>query len=347
MADELNQEVIVENFTDIKLGPLALNTEKFGEITFDRSLPNLESMQSTFKEFTDLQYDQKLIPEFVNQINSQRDRFVEFLRRLQTFRLSEGFNKDIRDGFENEVEALYQEVYRSDLPWLTFLRQDASIQSKDTKKLQDEQKAVAKLKSEYEQIIKQLEEKKSEYEKETTAVQKAAGEKAAVTFGKHFEQQAGEYRKEAQKWENGRMTLYWIFLVIVIINVLLYAYFFTTFKLNIKPHLDPNDFFTLQYGIFKVALLGLISWAMGYSAKNYYINSRLESSNLHRKNVAETIRDFSKSNPSESERGEVMRIGADAMFSHAPTNSAYSSKEVEKENGPVDTIITNVIKGKV
>lgn len=342
--DDANIEISLENYLDFDIEALALNTEKFGEITFNRSLPFLKSLQITFKEFTELQYEQNLIPEFINQIYSQRDRLIEYLKRLQGFRLSEGFNKDIRDGFENEIESLYQEVYRTDLTWLTFLRQNASVQSKDTKKLQEEQKAVAKIKSEYEQIIKQLEQKKSKYEKETAAVQQAAGEKAAVTFGKHFEQQAKEYNKEAAKWEKGRITLYWAFLIIVVVNVLLYVYFFTTFKLDVKPHLNPNDFFTLQYGIFKVALLGLISWAMGYSARNYYINLRMESLNLHRKNVAETIRDFSKSNPSDEERAQVMQIGADAMFRHVSTS--YSQKQNDKEDGPVETIVNNFIKGK-
>lgn len=345
MVEENPPEITVDNFKEFDIKSLALNTEKFGEITFDKSLPLLETLQSTLKEFSDLQYEQNLIQEFVNQINSQRDRFIEYLKKLQSFRLSEGFNKDIRDGFENEIDALYQEVYRTDLSWLTFLRQNASIQSKDTKKLQDEQKAVAKLKTEYEQIIKQLEQKKSEYEKETIAVQKAAGEKAAVTFGKHFEQQASENKENAEKWEKSRTFLYNLFLVLVVANVVAYLYLFITFKLGIKPHLDPKDFYTLQYGIFKVTLLGLISWAMGYSAKNYYINSHLQALNLHRKNIAETIRDFSKSNPSPEERARVMEMGAEAMFNQGSTG--YPQKDGNKEDGPVEKIITNIISGKV
>lgn len=341
----MEEEITLENFQTVDIKSLALNTERFGEITFNRSLPFLVFLQNTLKEFSELQYETALIPEFVERINSQRDRFIEKLRVLQSFRLAEGFNKDIRDNFENEVEALYQDVYREDLTWLTYLRQSSSIQSKDSKKLQEEQRAVTKIRAEYEAIIKQLEEKKSEYEKETTELEKAAGEKAAVTFGKHFENQARDYASKAAEWEAKRGVVYRTLLTLILLNIGAYLYLFITFKLNLKPHLDPADFFTLQYGVFKIAFLGLLSWSIGVASKAQNVNANLEALNCHKKNIAETIRDFTKSSASSEDKSLIMKIGAEAMFRHLPTG--YSGKDKGSDDGPVEKIINNFISGKV
>lgn len=344
MSEEIT-ELTQDNLPNFDIKTLALNKEKFGEITFDKSLPYLEQLRDIFKEFEELQYSTKLLPDLVIQANTRRDRLIELIKRLQSFRLAEGFNKDTRDGFENEVESLYQEVFRNDLQWLTFLKQDAASESSDTKKLHDEHKTVAKIKKEYEQIIDELKKQKTDLEKQTLEVEKAQVEKAAVTFGKHFELQAKEYGSKARGFESQRKVLFRWFLVIIVGNIVAFLYLFITFKLNRSPHLDPDNFFTLQYAIFKIALLGLLSWAMGFASRNYHINRNLEAVNNHRKNVAETLRDFVKGSSSPEERIQIIKIGADAMFKNIP--SGYIGKEISsKDGGPIEHIINNFISGK-
>lgn len=338
-------EIVPENLKNVDIKTLALNSQKFGELTFDRSYPLLEKLRQIFVDLEEFDYRSLLIPSQINQIESERNQLVELLRRLATYSLAEGFNRDSRDGFENEVENLYRQVMNETVNRLTFLRQEQALTKTDEKKLDSERKEVAKIKAEYQKIVKELTDEKQKYNKETAEAAKAKIERVAVFLGKHFELQATQYHTEASKWNRNRVVLFWTFLIIVALNVVAYLTLLITFHANIRPHFNPANIFDIQYAIFKIALLGLISWAMGFASRNYHINSNLEAVNLHRKNVAETMRDFTKNDATDVERSEMLRIGAEALFKHLPTG--YMGKDGStKEDGPVEKIINNFITGK-
>lgn len=335
-----------ESLATLDIKRLALNRGELGPLTFGESYPTLEKLRELFVELEALGYQQNVSAPEVSQINQHIDQFISYLKQISSFDPSaeSGSNKDTRDSYERSISAFYDEVTRNLRGIITYLRQEAARGSKDERKLQEEQKAVAKIRREYEEMVGALKGEREAVQKETKSVEEAKGEKAATVFGKHFEAQASEYSRRSSGWDRSRAKLFDWLLGIIVANVAAYFYLFISEKLNFWPNLPPTEFFTVQYGIAKLALIGVLSYAIGFASRNYSINSNLEAVNKHRKNVAETLKDFLRSNPSLEDRSQLVKAGAEAMFRHS--NTGYASKGEVKDDGPVREIVTNILSGK-
>ena len=121
---------------------------------------------------------------------------------------------------------------------------------------------------------------------------------------------------------------------IIILNIVVYLcrYF---------SNLDINSFFTLKYGVAKLVLLSLLSYATGFASRNYHIYAQLASVNTHRKNAAETMNDLIAANPDKEDvRAEIIKQAADAMFRHLPVGHITKS---ENHYGPISEIINKFV----
>ncbi len=216
--------------------------------------------------------------------------------------------------------------------------QVADLKKGDKKKLKQEQRELVQLRKQSEELVKQLSKERQKILGETKKIEEAKGERAAISFGKHFESQAKAYRKEAVRWlENRNKYITWLFRLVVA-NFLLYIVLFITNKLNLWPRLEPTEFFTLEYGLVNFALLTLLSYGVSFASRNYNVNSNLLTVNLHRKNVAETVKDFSESGLKEEDRSKVLDHGIDAMFKHLPIG--YLPKVESKDEGPIGSLLS-------
>lgn len=335
-------EITIELLPNLDIKTLALNKEKFGTLTFDESYPLLEKLQKLFIELGELGYKDSISQPEIAQIDLYIEQFLNHLKQLAGFDLSTGFNKDMHDGFENTVKSFYEEVFKNLRNIIVYLRQEVALKSQDTKELQKQQKAALQAEKEYKILSEQLKQKLETLEKREQEVEIKHGEIAAVVFGKHFEAQAKEYAQRAKDWEAKRTTFFKWLLIIIILNLGLYIYLFVSDKLNIWPNFPPKEIFTLEYGAVKLALLGILSYAVGFTSKNYSANSHLEIINKHRKNVAETLRDFLSSQPEQQDRSVLVRSGADAMFRGSATG--YVSKgDPGVNNEPVGNLINSLL----
>lgn len=335
------EEINRESLNKLIIKTLALNKEKFGVLTFDESFPLLEKLQKLFIELDDLDYKNNLSQPEIVQIDQYVEQFLNHLKQLASFDLATGFNKATHDGFENNIKSFYDLVFRNLRNFLVYLRQETALKSQDAKELQKQQKATIQAEKEYKILSDQLKQKLETLEKREREVEIKHGEVAAVVFGKHFEAQAKEYAQRAKDWEKKRTIFFTWLLIIIILNLSLYIYLFVSDKLNIWPNFPPNEIFTLEYGAVKLALLGIFSYAVGFASKNYSANSHLEIVNKHRKNTAETLRDFLSSQPEQQDRSVLVRSGADAMFRGSATG--YVSKgDPGGSNEPIGNFITSL-----
>lgn len=335
------EEINRETLSKLNIKGLALNKEKFGVLTFDESFPLLEKLQKLFIELDELDYKSNLSQPEINQIDQHIEQFLNYLRQLADFNLATGFNKDVHDSFENNIRSFYDEVFRNLRNLLVYLRQEAASKSQNVKELQKQQKAAVQAEREYKVLAEQLKQKIAALEKREQEVEVKSGEVAAIMFGKHFELQAKEYAQRAKDWEARRLTLFKWLLFIIIINLAVYLYLFITDKLNFWPNFSPREIFTLEYGVVKLALIGVLSYSIGFASKNYSANSHLEIINKHRKNVAETLKDFLGSNPETGDRSTLVRSGADSMFRGSATG--YVSKGDPVINNEPTGIISSLL----
>lgn len=335
--DEITKELLPN--LDIKR--LALNKEKFGSLTFDAVYPLLERLQKLFTELQELVYQDALSQSEVNQIDQYMDSFVNHLRQLASFDLSVGFNKDQHDTFETNTRNFYDEVFRNLRNNLVYLRQEAELKEEDKKNLKAEQKELLQLRKQSEELVKQLEEERKKIQGEKEQIESVKGERAAVRFGKHFESQAKENQEEVKKWLKWRNFFFWVLLIIISLNVIGYFVLFISNKLY-PDNIKPRDFFTIEYGLAKLALLSILSYAIAFSSRNFNVNSNLSTLNKHRKNVAETLNDFLETNPEPQDRSKIVESASEAMFKHQPIG--YLPKIESKDDGPVSSIINNILK---
>jgi len=340
------KEIIAENLKTLEIKQIALNKDKFGALTFNKAYPLLHKLRKMFVEFEELGYKDFLTQSEIENIDNHREQLLNYIKRIHDIHpeTDASFNKDVRDQIENEIENFYNSTVEHLRNSLIYLRQEVAFKSKDQESLQEERKAVLRVRKQSEEILKQLKKELKAVRKETKEVEEARGERAAVVFGKHFENQAEEYLKQADQWKATRSKFFRWLLGIIIANFVIYFYLFISNKLGWWPSFSPEEFFTLQYGIAKLVLLATLSYAIGFASRNYSINSNLEAINKHRKNVAETLKDFLASEPKSEDRSQLVKSGAEAMFKHSVTG--YVSKRGYKDDGPVREIIHSVLRGK-
>ncbi len=336
-------EITKESLPNLDIKSLALNKEKFGSLAFDAVYPFLGRLQNLFKELQELSYQDALSQPEVSQIDQYIDSFVNHLKQLASFDLSVGFNKDQHDNFETNTRNFYDEVFRNLRNNLVYLRQEAALKSQDAKELQKQQKAAVQAEKEYKVLSDKLKQQLEALGKREQEVEVKHGEIAAITFGKHFEAQAKEYVQRARDWEARRIIFFKWLLFIIIANLGVYLYLFISDKLDFWPNFPPKEIFTIEYGAVKLALLGLLSYAVGFASKNYSANSHLEIINKHRKNVAETLKDFLSSKPEPEDKSVLVRSGADAMFRGSATGYVSKGDPGGNSNEPVGNFISSFL----
>lgn len=336
-----------ENFTNdsvsnADLKKLALDKD-FGRLNFENILKQLQDLQKTFVEFDELNFINCLTQEEINVIISHKNNFVALLNRLKNFDIGQANSQVDHDQIEQEIINLNNNVQKSSRAQLVYLRQEAEVESQDTEELKRLQKETFQTKQEYEKLSSQLKEQLEVLSQKKKDIADKKGEVAAETFGKHFEIATKSYKEKAdKKWYILGRNSFIILLVIVIINFLLYLYLFIGNKAN-WFEMKPTEFFTIEYGLVKLALLILLSYVVGFSSRQYSINSHLAASNKHRKNIAETMKDFYESDMDATAKSFIINKGTETMFENLPIG--HISKSENKDNdGPIHQIFNQIPK---
>jgi hypothetical protein len=318
----------------------ALNKEKLGSLTFDDAYKYFEELQKLFIELIDLDYENKLTPEEVRNINVHGIQFINnHLSRLENYDINQNNAKELHDNIINEVRNFYNslaQVYRSAL---VYLRQESGLENKNAKDLQEAQKDVLASKKEYEKLINNLTSKIKELEKKETEVEIKHGEVASVLLAKYFEKQSTVHNTNADLWLESRNKFFKWIIIILAVNFILYFCIFFANKFG-WIELETKNIFTIEYGIIKLALLSVLSYGLAFCSKNYRIESNLKSVNTHRKNVAQTLDDFLATNPGADTKSQMIKQGTEAMFKHLPLG--YISNEDSRDVGPVNEIIYKI-----
>jgi hypothetical protein len=341
----LKYEIAQENLKNIEIKQIALNTDKFGVLVFDRAYPLLNEVRRILVEYQELGYETKLTKEEINEVHSFRKKLLEFLKRINSIEPQNdaSFNRDFRDSLERDIEGFCERVLKTLRPNLVFLRQEAALVGRDSQELVKHQKAALQAQQEYATLANQLKHELVSLQERKKEIESSHGEVAAITLGKHFENQISECRVKRDEWLKKRTILFWSILCILVINLLLYAFLLVTHHLDSWPRMEPKEFFTIQYGVAKLALLAILSYAIGFASRNYNINAGLVATNQHRKNVAETLINVFSSPLDDIAKGQLTKEGATAMFRHLSVG--YIRKENQNDNGPVVEIIKKVVPG--
>jgi len=320
-----------EPLETIKIDELTLDP-KFGSLIFQNANKKLEKIRKWLIELDQLDYKGQLPENIIEQINNEAQKFDQHIEWLRNFDITTSGNpKADHDSFEGQIDAYFNSFYNNlVVSHLNYLKRESENQSADKRKLADEQKQLSEIRKSYEKIVEDIRNK-------TEQISKAKVEQAAKSFGKHFEIQAKINQTEANKWLIKRNSWFWCLMIVISINLIFYIYLFITFKIGTWPFMKPSDFFTLEYGLVKLAIISLLSYAISFASRNFNVNSNLVSLENHRKNVAETLNDFLITELEKDDRSKIVEKATDAMFTHRPIG--YLPKIESRDEGPVSSFI--------
>ncbi|MCF7900578.1 hypothetical protein K9K77_03645 [Candidatus Babeliales bacterium] len=242
---------------------------------------------------------------------------------------------------------------------LIYLRQEVGLKNKDEKELQEQQKKAVQAEKKFNELSEKLSTQIEKLDKQKIEIEQGKGEVATKILAKHFAKQANDYTEKAEGkpisknvgfwkfkklknknkggWLKSRAIFYYVLMVVITINFILYFAVFWLNKIG-KIEMETSDIFTPEYGIMKLALVALLYYGVYFSSKNYFIYSDLADINKQRKNVAQTLEDFLESNPEDKETLSVMmQEGVQAMFRHIP--GGHLKQDDKNEKGLVN--VTN------
>jgi len=339
------QEISVQTLSEIKIKQLALNSD-FGKLKFEKSFPYFQGLQALYKELDELDYKNNLLKSEFNEIDQSKNSYLVYLKRLQSFDIGMVNSQQLHDSLENEIENFYNDTVRGFRLIKLALEDLAAKKSKNKQELQKQQKVALQAEKEYKELSDKLKVELESLKEQKAKIESTKGDVEATRFGKYFSTQAEEYKEQAQNsWLKNRNRVFKWLIGIIIANLILYLVLFITIKLNWWPRIKPDDFFTEQYGIVKIALIAVLFYSLSFYSKHYKINSNLAAVNKHRQNVADTLSGFLASNPDDKDmRVEMIKQGTNAMFKHIPLG--YVNDKGDDEGGPVQEIINYVTKSK-
>jgi len=336
---ERPERVTEENALQVDVSVIAQD-RRFAELKFENATKKLPKIQKWLSEAEELGAQDLLIVSDKNVVDDLKRQLATHLENLLTFEIRTTNDTAVaeHDALEQRIEDFYNTVY-THLPMriLPFLRQETIRSSTDVKELDKQRKAAAQAQRDYESLKAQISKELADIQARRSEVQQKQGEFVAIGLGKDFDDQSQEYQTKADKWLERRnfwfMVLFWVIGGnIALFLVLTLGHF--AYPVQIAA---PEAVFTLEYGIAKVALLLLLSYAVGFCSRHYNIASGLAATNRHRKNVAEVLLNALGSQMTDEAKGEMVRLAANEMFKHLPIG--YINKEHQNDSGPILEVV--------
>jgi hypothetical protein len=334
----LKYELIPENLKIIEIKQIFLDKEKFGALTFDKSYETAHNTRKMLVELQELGYKDKLTLNEINQINNDITRFLQLVNEVfsKNPETDPNFNINVRNSLDDNIINTCQDIQIRLREKLVYLRQELELSKPENRDLQEEQKELTKIRTEYEKTLSDLQKKIEALTSEKTTIENTQGEIAATKFGKHFENQVEEYEGTAKEWLLKRNKILVILEIVISVNFLAYIIIFIGWKVGQWPDFPPSSFFTIDYAVIKISGILLLSYILSFNSKNYSINKNLSAKNKHRKNVAETVSSFLGSPLDQESKSHILKEGAEAMFKDGGTG--YLGKMNEKDHSPIEQI---------
>lgn len=307
---------------------LAVDSDRFGPLGFERSLPALETLREIFVDFEKNGYRSKLPENLREPFRNDEERFISYLRRLAGFDLRSVPNfQSEHDSFENEVQGFYQDFFSRFGQWINFFRQETERKSTNKQTIERERRQLLEARKQSEALLKELQLVKEE----TDNLRTKKGQRAAVKLASYFKSEVEKvYEPMARKWFRAIIIGYTA-IILVIVGFAAYYTFVS----------DWNNI-TWQSALGKIIFFAALWYGLAFIIRNYSVNSHLAAINRHRAAVASTLEDFLGSYPSAT--GEMLQNATQAMFKNAPIG--FISKTEKDSGGPVFEIINKIIGTK-
>lgn len=319
------------------LKAICLNSN-FGSLKFEDSYPKLQRIKEKILELEALNYREHLTEGESGKIeNISRELIEQHIAPRENFDIGVGNSQQTHDQLETTADNFYESSLTKLRPFITYLRQEQQTDKEAQKELQDSIKNAKKLETELqvrlEEVSTRLEKMQKQIEKDKASVEKGKGITSAKFLSKEFERQSNTHNTEAKKWHE-RIWYFCIGLVFTAVGGFLLHYFV------IKP--TEDELLMIEFGIMMLLIISVEFYGLSFVAKNYNVEKNLETTNTHRRNVAETVISLLGSGLSQDEsiKQTFLSEASKAIFEKETTG--YLSKD-QIVSTPVQELVTQVI----
>ncbi len=295
------------------------NKENLASLTFDQSISQLQQLRDLFAKFDTLRYRKFFTKREIERVDSRAREFVtRFIDRLEGFSVEIPNAKQVHDDIQNDVERFWDETFSELRPLMSALRQEVA-QSAEAVDVSDLKASLLDKDERYNTLLQQLEDQLHVLSEKDKQIQLQSGTVASNYLAKNFESQAERHEKEAANALLARRVYFGILITLAVGNL---GYFL----------FGDRSIFTTEYGLIKFALVTLLAYGMALANKKYRIELNLAAQNWHRRNVAQTLLDYLRSEPDRTVQSEMLRRAAEAMFRHL--NVGFISREDTSDKSP-------------
>lgn len=304
--DKVRHEVRtgLDELSAIDPSSLGRRSELSPTINFEDVVPDLTAMLDIVKQLQ--QRDISRLPfteldRIKNGLLPLRDRITE----VRDFTLEQGSPHEACENLKTQITSMYDDLVHALMISLSF----TATQATDYARIEREALGFhTRLQEQANEFQQTLESQKADAEAALAAIQEQAAQAGVSAHAQHFHKQAELHKSAAINWFRATVVAASVTLVAAVASLV--AVFFYT---------PENVAEAVQYGVAKVIVLSVLTFAIVWSSRNYRSEKHNEMLNRHRANSLGTFQTFHSGTSDPATKSAVLVFCAEAAFGSRPT----------------------------
>jgi len=335
-------QIVFEDLYELDLNEL-LRHPLLGPFKIEYYNTIFENIRYFLLEFHELyergQYISHITENEDNAFDNAEDNFIWALNQIQDLPATVKGN-DNPEKKQNEILRVVKRVWNQYTPKLKsvilYQRVHSLYETIDVDKLKQ-------VTADSSHLNEEMNRKLSEVDEKLAQLDSKQGQEASEEFETFFKNQANNSKEKKTFW-------FWVGVVCFVILTFFLAgnfiFFVTGAWIYPSEEVSTDSSVVIggsvRYGVASISIIVLLSYAVGFSSKQYNIYANQQVVNEHRQNVAKTLTRFYQSTSINDEaKAEIVRQGTEAMFENQATGHINKGRHHE-DGGPANTIVQKI-----
>ena len=291
------------------ISDLARESELGREFNFTAVVPDASRVIELFKQFP-IEFLDRFPDQQVTRVKSAAGSFYQVLTQVLEFSAKQENPSNAHAAVINAVREQYQSVFNQIESLISF---GAALQRDLAGLEQSLRAAIQRTNDESDELIKGLTDSQNEAERMLADVRKMAEERGVTQQAIYFRQESDTHSCMAKKWRS------WTICTAIGLAV----YSVASGVLHKVPWIRPETTFdTVQLGISKVLIFGVIGYMLLLCARNFLGHTHNAIVNKHRQNALLTFQALADAAGNEQDRNIVLTHAAACIY--APQDTSYT-----------------------
>lgn len=289
--------------------------DELGSFAFDDAIAPAQQLINLYGQLP-LETIDVLPDGILSKIKVQAAATQALFELVRTFSLDEGSVTGRHDQLVQKIIADYSTSFTVLHPWISYSIGRAT----NLDELAEEARAkVEEINNSAARTTKEIEEVKTQVTSVLEDVRRVAEEQGVSQEAHHFTRAAENHDEKADEWFGHTKTLAWILAVYAVL---------TLFVHKIPWFAPESTYDTVQLGISKFLIFGVISYMLVLAARNYMAQKHNAILNKHRADALLTYRSLVEAGEEKSNRDIVLSHAAGCIYEAKPTGYAkYESSD--------------------